>query len=311
MCPWRLNRKESSCSARDGRDVDSIPGLGRSPGGGNGNHYSILAWRIPWTEETGGLQSMGSQRVRVGLSWAHTHTNTHTQCISPLGQACFAWSWRLASRSASHTRVSSGTLPSPFTISPRDASSRKRKQVISEVLLRGRQACDCLEEPELSQKGTTSLSAGIPGLGWWCGLTCEGVTARGRRELIWAVLRPLGANTVLCCWGFCHPWGWVTAQGSLAAPFLEPCEVRTGLDGSEGALPCPSRALLLPYSRSPSAALLPVSPLPTRSWHTAPGAGRGVAFKICRPHVLPSFDRARHISPETVSVTHLALTWWA
>ena len=27
-------------------------------------HYSILAWRIPWTEEPGGVQSMGSQRVR-------------------------------------------------------------------------------------------------------------------------------------------------------------------------------------------------------------------------------------------------------
>ena len=27
-------------------------------------HYSILAWRIPWTEEPGGLPSMGSQRVR-------------------------------------------------------------------------------------------------------------------------------------------------------------------------------------------------------------------------------------------------------
>ena len=26
-------------------------------------HPSILAWRIPWTEEAGGLQSMGSQRV--------------------------------------------------------------------------------------------------------------------------------------------------------------------------------------------------------------------------------------------------------
>ena len=26
-------------------------------------HSSLLAWRIPWTEETGGLQSMGSQRV--------------------------------------------------------------------------------------------------------------------------------------------------------------------------------------------------------------------------------------------------------
>ena len=28
------------------------------------SHSSILAWEIPWTEETGGLQSMGSQRLR-------------------------------------------------------------------------------------------------------------------------------------------------------------------------------------------------------------------------------------------------------
>ena len=27
-------------------------------------HSSILAWRIPWTEEPGGLQALGSQRVR-------------------------------------------------------------------------------------------------------------------------------------------------------------------------------------------------------------------------------------------------------
>ena len=31
-------------------------------------HPSILAWRIPWTEEPGGLQSMGSQRVRHDLT---------------------------------------------------------------------------------------------------------------------------------------------------------------------------------------------------------------------------------------------------
>ena len=31
-------------------------------------HSSILAWEIPWTEETGGLQSMGSQRVRHELT---------------------------------------------------------------------------------------------------------------------------------------------------------------------------------------------------------------------------------------------------
>ena len=33
-------------------------------------HSSLLAWNIPWTEEPGGLQSMGSQRV--GHDWAHT-----------------------------------------------------------------------------------------------------------------------------------------------------------------------------------------------------------------------------------------------
>ena len=52
--------KESTCNARDLR---LIPGLGRSPGEGNGNPLQYSGWRIPWTEEPGGLQSMGSQRV--------------------------------------------------------------------------------------------------------------------------------------------------------------------------------------------------------------------------------------------------------
>ena len=39
-------------------DMGSIPGSGRSPGEGNGNHSSVLAWKIPWTE-AGGLQSVG------------------------------------------------------------------------------------------------------------------------------------------------------------------------------------------------------------------------------------------------------------
>ena len=42
-------------------DVHLIPGLGRSPGEGNGNHSSILAWRTSWTEEPGRLQSMRVQ----------------------------------------------------------------------------------------------------------------------------------------------------------------------------------------------------------------------------------------------------------
>ena len=56
-------------------DTSSVPGWGRYPGKGNGNplqysclekematHYNILAWKIPWIEEPGGLQSRGSQK---------------------------------------------------------------------------------------------------------------------------------------------------------------------------------------------------------------------------------------------------------
>ena len=42
-----------------------IPPLGFLIGGeGNGTHSSTLAWKIPWAEEPGGLQSMGLLRVR-------------------------------------------------------------------------------------------------------------------------------------------------------------------------------------------------------------------------------------------------------
>ena len=44
-------------------DPGLIPGLGKSPGGRNGNHSSILAWRIPYTEEPGSLYSIGSHTV--------------------------------------------------------------------------------------------------------------------------------------------------------------------------------------------------------------------------------------------------------
>ena len=45
-------------------DLGSIPGLGRSPGEGNGNPLQYYAWKIPRTEEPGRLQSMGSQRFK-------------------------------------------------------------------------------------------------------------------------------------------------------------------------------------------------------------------------------------------------------
>ena len=43
-------------------------------------HSSTLAWEIPWTEEPGGLQSMGSQRVGHDLATKHsTHAHTAIQ----------------------------------------------------------------------------------------------------------------------------------------------------------------------------------------------------------------------------------------
>ena len=51
---------------------------------GMATHSSILAWRIPWTEELVRLQFIGSQRVRHDRSnLAHTHTHTHN-CFTTL-----------------------------------------------------------------------------------------------------------------------------------------------------------------------------------------------------------------------------------
>ena len=56
---WRSG-KESTCSAGDS---SSSPASGRFPGGGDDNHSSILAWKIPWTEVPDRLQSIALQRA--------------------------------------------------------------------------------------------------------------------------------------------------------------------------------------------------------------------------------------------------------
>ena len=63
--PWWLSSKESSCNAGDLQEMQ-VRSLGQEDPleKGIATHSSILAWEIPWTEEPGGLQSMGSQRVR-------------------------------------------------------------------------------------------------------------------------------------------------------------------------------------------------------------------------------------------------------
>ena len=79
-CYWGFpgGVKESAWKWRRCKRCGLIPTSGRSPEGGNDNDSSILAWGIPWTEEPGGLQSMGSQRVRH--DW---ETNTLTFTFIP------------------------------------------------------------------------------------------------------------------------------------------------------------------------------------------------------------------------------------
>ena len=64
--------KNPAASAGDPRKPRLIPGPGRSLEREMATHSIILAWEIPWTEEPGGLESLGSQRV--GHDWACIHT---------------------------------------------------------------------------------------------------------------------------------------------------------------------------------------------------------------------------------------------
>ena len=58
-----LEVKNLPASAGLVRDAGSIPGQEDPMEDGMATHSSIPAWRIPWTEEPGGLQSIGSHRV--------------------------------------------------------------------------------------------------------------------------------------------------------------------------------------------------------------------------------------------------------
>ena len=110
--------KNLPASAGDIRDPGSIPGWGRSSRRGHGNHSSILAWRLPRTEETGGLQTTGSQS-RTRLNWLSTHTHTlmgklYTVCLGSRD----TWSNSCASLTSHRTTGERKVLALLHTSSP-------------------------------------------------------------------------------------------------------------------------------------------------------------------------------------------------
>ena len=54
----------NTVDAKDAGEVGLTSRLGRSSGERHATHSNILAWRIPWTKEQGGLSSIGPQKVR-------------------------------------------------------------------------------------------------------------------------------------------------------------------------------------------------------------------------------------------------------
>ena len=76
--------KESTCSVGDLADASSSLGWEDPLEEGMATHSSILAWRIPWAEEPGGLQSIGLQRI--GHDWVTKHT--HSQQLVMLSTLC-------------------------------------------------------------------------------------------------------------------------------------------------------------------------------------------------------------------------------
>ena len=64
MSGWRLSGKESACQEARVQTPGQEDPLEEEMA----THSSILAWEIPWTEEPGGMQSMGLQRVGCDLA---------------------------------------------------------------------------------------------------------------------------------------------------------------------------------------------------------------------------------------------------
>ena len=96
---------------------------------GKATHSGILAWRITWTEECGGLQTMESQTVRddwVTNTHTHTHTHTHTGGSSwtrnQTGVSCIAGGfftgWATREAPPTHTHILNKHIPNCFALWP-------------------------------------------------------------------------------------------------------------------------------------------------------------------------------------------------
>ena len=110
--------KSPPATAGDGRDLGSIPGLGRSPGEGHGSPPQYPHLRIPWTEEHHGLQSVGSQsgtQLRR-LSTQHPQValvtkNAPARAGDSRGRSSLDWVDPLRKEMATHSSILAWEIP--------------------------------------------------------------------------------------------------------------------------------------------------------------------------------------------------------
>ena len=72
--------KNPPANPGDARDSDLIPGSKRSLEKEMATHSRILTWKIPWTEQPGGIQSTGHKELDTT---EHAHMHTHTLNKTP------------------------------------------------------------------------------------------------------------------------------------------------------------------------------------------------------------------------------------
>ena len=119
--------KESTCNARDTGNAGLIPGQEDPLEEDMATHSSILAWRIPWTEEPGGVikslkrLSMHSPlhivlltTLKSGLNTAHTHTHTNTMLLRKRITGCLRVEQK--DRGTGRGAVEFGRMMKPYCI---------------------------------------------------------------------------------------------------------------------------------------------------------------------------------------------------
>ena len=114
---WLSDKKKSAYQCRRHRRLGFDPWVRKTPWKEElATHSSIFAWKISWTEEPGGLQSMGSQRVGQNLATEHT-CKVSNNCLCD--GKCSAWTYSVTFRqNMLANEVSSQSFPLPSPLSP-------------------------------------------------------------------------------------------------------------------------------------------------------------------------------------------------